>query len=357
MSEALPQPESPKHKPKSLSEIFNEFSAEAVVRFPHLKGQLLVINMDEHKAYGNKDIDTKKTGLTPDTALDYVSNHPITKAMEKDKGMSSAATRDDKRNLSLVFMNESVDPKERAAVSLQTEQHLLFVMDHELAHCAIKDGFSKNVTSSRDYNILLGESVADAYAMIRHYQRYGVDSQSQNKYVSPAGRADGFILFGDTTHFTSFVLDAINKRKNEIDFDKLDPQQTADLARRFALAYMPPKRVVEDLSWDFGPIRNEFSKNLNGGVKALIEKTLAADDYYTFKFGSLWLNGFLEHRTLPDGRPINLPKEYLDDAAKKLKEREIRFAKEDILFNMPTIQQPLPPTSSNFRSLQMQAAA
>ncbi|MBU6475204.1 MAG: hypothetical protein KGL10_06610 [Alphaproteobacteria bacterium] len=340
-------PSSPSPEKKSLSDIFNKFAEDAVERFPHLKGQLLVVNMDEKKVYA-KDIDTQKTGLTKQTALDYISKHPLTKAMEQDKGMSSAATRDEKRNLKLVFMNESVSPAERDNVSKETEQHLLYVMDHELAHTAIKDGFSKDVKSAYDYNILLGESVADAYAQIRHYQRFGVDDYANNKYVSPAGRAENFILGGDSVHFTSFVLDAINKLKHEIDFDSLTPQQTADLARRFALEYMPPKRVVQDLSWSFAPVRNAFRRNPADGIKALADKTLDPNaDYYTFKFGSMWLRGLLEMDAFPDGRPINLPKPYLDDLSSKLKDREEKFEKKGLLFDMPTVQKPKPPAAGN----------
>lgn len=336
MSEASPpSPSSPKKETKSLTEIFNRFAADAVVRFPHLKGQLLVADMNERKSYGHNEIDTKKTGLTPETAREYLRDHKITEAMSKDKNMSSLAMRDDRQKLSIIFINDAVAGAEAANVSKATEEHLLFVLDHELAHCGVKDGFGR-AASPRDYAILLGESVADAYAMIRHYQRFGVDNASRDKYVSPGGRADNFVLFGDSTHFTSFVLDAIVKRKHLIDFDKLTPEQTADLARRFALEYMPPKRVVEDLAWTFTALRAEFKKDPSIGVKALIEKALdPASDYYTFKMASLWVRPFLEDRTLMDGKPVNLPKAYLDDAAAKMKERDAKFEKEDILFNMP----------------------
>jgi len=335
MSEALKSPSPSTPPKKSLTEIFNKFAADAVERFPHLKGQIMVVNMNQMKAYGNKDIDTKKTGLTPETALEYVSNHPITQELKDDKGASSCATFDPKQKVNLIFINDGVPKEQFDNVSKETEQHLLFVLDHELAHCGIKDGFSR-ASSSRDYKILLSESVADAYAMIRHYQRYGAESDPRNKYIGSGARANHFVLGGDNVHFTSFVLDAIVKRKGDIDFDKLTPEQTADLARRFAMKYMPPERALEDLGWTFSAIRSEFRKDPNGGMKALIEKALdPASDYYTFKMASLWLKPMLEDRTFMDGKPIGLPKEYLDDAAAKMKVRDAKFEKEDILFNMP----------------------
>ncbi len=337
-SQAAPAP-----KGRSLSEIFNEFAHDAVARFPHLKGQILIVDMDEKKVYA-ESVDKQKTGLAREDVPDYISNHQLYKEMERNKAMSSAATRDEKRNLMLVFMNESVSPAERAGVSKETEQHLLYVMDHELAHNAIKDGASRDVQSAYDYNILLGESVADAYAQIRHYQRYGVDEYAHNKYVSPGGRAENFILSGDSVHFTSFVLEAINKQKDKIDFDKLTPQQTADLARRFALEYMPPKRVVQDISFAFAPIRNIFRFNKEEGVKALVSKALDPKaDYYTFKFASLWLKDMLATGTYPDGRPIQLPRQYLDDVVAKLKTRTEKFENDGLLFDMPIVQKPKPP--------------
>ena len=360
MSDVLPPSPStpPEKEKKTLSEIFNRFAADARERFPHLKGQLLVADMNERKSYGHNEIDTAKTGLNPLTAREYLHDHQFTKMMEKDSRMSSLATHDPKQNVSVIFINDAVAGAERDNVSKETEQHLLFVLDHELAHCAIKDGFTRASANTRDaLSSLLAESIADAYALIRHYQRYGVEGETRNKYVSPSARADNFVLGGDSGHFTSFVLDAIAKRKHEIDFNKLDPQQTADLARRFALEYMPPRQVVEDLSFTFAAIRSEFRKSKEGGVKALIEKTLDPQgDYYTFKMGSLWLKSLLEDRTFTDGTAIKLPKEYLDNAAKKVKQRELKFAKEDILFNMPIVPPKQRPPANGFSAPKSKAA-
>jgi hypothetical protein len=346
MSLALVQPESPTppQPKKSLSEIFNTFAADATERFPHLKGKFLVADMNERKVYGHKEIDTKKTGLTPLSAREYIRDHEVTQEMAKNKEASSCALHDPKQNVSVVFINEPLTKEEAENVSEEAEKHLLFVLDHELAHCGVKDGFGR-ASSPLDYRILLGESVADAYAMIRHYQRYGVDSEPQNKYIGTGARANHFILGGDSVHFTSFVLDALIKRKHDIDFDKLSPEQTAELARRFALQYMPPERVVQDLQWTFEPIRKKFAskdakgqiqRDPNGGVQALIEKALdPASDYYTYKMASMWLKPLLEERKHFDGKPIDLPREYLDNAQAKIREKDAQFAKEDILFNMP----------------------
>lgn len=328
----VPPPENPRPG-KSLREIFNQFAADADHMFPHLKGQIVLLDMNEHRAYGYKNVDEKKTGLTPEGVLNYLQEHNITQAMEKDPNESSCALYDPQVRLNTVFINDRFSKEDVAALPLDKEKHLLMVLDHELAHCAIKNGRS---TDNSSYGVLLGETVADAYALIRHYQRFGVESDYGDKYVDPASRAYNFIIGEDTLHFTSFVLAEIIRRKHEIDFDKLTPQQTVELARRFAFDNLPAQPVVTELYREFRDVRDTWRRNWNNGVKALVEKTLdPKSDYFTFRLGSLWLSRLLQERKFPDGTPIKLSAEYLDDAARRLKERELQLAKEDILFNTP----------------------
>lgn len=320
-------------KKQTLREVFNKFAADAADRFPQLNGKLLVLDMNEHKIHGLNHLDEKKTKLTKESAVDYLSNHPITREMEVNKHASPCTIYDERKGVHVIFMNDPVKESERDNVKPATEQNLLFILDHELGHCAIRNGFGRDQSP---YSALLAETVADAYALIRHYQRFGTDSPYANKYVDPSARAENFILGGDAEHFTSFTLAEIIKRKDEIDFNSLSPQETADLARRFALEFMPPAPAVEDMFREMNDVRKAFAVNFNGGVKALVEKALdPKTDYFTFKLGYMWLHKYLDKGALPDGSPLKLPKEYVDDAKKRLKEREMKFAQESILFNVP----------------------
>ena len=320
---------------QSLSELFNSFAADTAQRFPELKGRLLIMDMNEFVVYGIKDIDTKATGLTKEAALDYMAQHYVTEEMEDDKNISSCFVHDKYRHLETFFINDRINRSELNDVTPEAEAFILYGLDHELAHCALKDGISE--TNSL-HGALVAETIADAYALIRHYQRFGVESTYHDKSTDPYARISQLIFQGSKTHFTAFVLDEIIKRRHQIDFDSLTPQQTATLARRFALEYMPSEPMIRELHQIFKPVRTAPKPRAEEGVKALIGITLdPKSDYHTFKLGSLWLDRFLETRTLPNGKTITLPEKYLDDVSKKLKERELKFAKEDILFNMPTI--------------------
>lgn len=330
MTDNVTPPSDSNHPKRTLREIFNSFAAESAERFPALSGKLLILDMNEHKIHGLNHLDPKKTKLSREQALDYLTSHPITQEMDFNKSASSCTIYDDKKNINVIFINDDINPKERESVSREREEHLLFVLDHELGHCAIKNGFGRD---NSPYSALLAETVADAYALIRHYQRFGTDSGHANKYVDPGARAENFILGGDAEHFTSFVLAEIIKHKNEIDFNSLTVDETSDLARRFALEYMPPAPAVDDMFRSFNDVRKAFSQNFNSGVKALIEKALDPNtDYFTFKLADMWLHKYLDSRTLPDGAPIRLPKDYLDNAALQIKAREEVFAKQNILF-------------------------
>ena len=342
----------PQKQKKSLRDIFNHFSAEAVERFPDLKGRLLILDMNEYRAYGCDAIDHEKTGLTPDTAHGYLGNHSITQEMRENKNKSSCAGGDPARNLNMIFINDRIDEKELNNVSEKTEKEMLLTLDHELAHRAIANGNDQNNL----YTDVIAESIADAYALIRHYQRFGVDSDYHDLAYNPVRRTRNMVWNDDKDHFTSFVLDEIIKRRHLIDFDRLDPAQTASLAWRFAMEYAPAAPVVERIHRVYEPLREAYkaSTEANDLLKVLTDVVLNPENgYYTFKAGSQWLMYFLETRTFFNGEPINLPAEYLDDALKKLKEREFKFAQEDILFNMPIVASPQPAPANQNIALQV----
>jgi hypothetical protein len=257
---------------------------------------------------------------------------------------------DPRNRLAAIFINDRIDESEFNNVSEASEKRLLYVLDHELAHQTILDGnYGMHGTNGNDYATLVGECVADAYAMIRHYQRFGTAGETSDKYVDPAARALHMIMRGDMGHFTSFVLDEIQKQKDKVDFSKLDDEQTAELARRFALKYMPSAPVVEGLFKAFGPLRK--ARNDQEAVKMLAAITLSPkSDYFTFKLGNIWLKDMLKDEEFI--KKLGMPQEYRADLSHKLKETEFRHAQEDVLFNIPGARKPpAEPTAANQNNL------
>lgn len=324
---------------KSLEKIFNDFFAESIERFPQMEGRLLILDMNQFVAYGTNDIDLEKTRLNPETARKFLGNHPTARKQKANKDESSYAIDETgwRAKVKIIFSNERIPENEFKNVTIESEKNLLFVLDHELGHLALKDGIGKENTLHAK---ILRECLADAYAVIRHYQRFGMDSDCSDLRLSPHRRTRDLAVCAGKEHFTTYVTDEIIRRRHLIDFDRLDPQQTADLARRFVLEYAPPAPLVEDIYAIYGPVATAAKSDW---LKVLVETVLDPEiDYHAFKFGHRWLMRFLEERTYTNGTTIDLPKSYLDldEAMKKVKEREFKFAQEEILFNMPIVAAP-----------------
>lgn len=322
-----------KPQKESLGDIFASFYKDAVTRFPALAGLLLIADINQVNSYGVKEIDHRKTGLPTDAAFEYLNNHPITTRLHENEKESSCASYDPDRNLRIIFINDRFDKKEWDNVSETSKKNLLYLLDHELAHLAIADGYPFDTLSSR----VISESIADAYALIRHYQRFGADSNHEHEFINPWERGNLFIRYQDNVHFTTFVLDEIIRRKHLIDFNGLSPQHTASLAWRFAMEYAPPAPVVVMLSQAFNKVAPAYNSSREEGRRAWVDVTLdPKTGYYTFKLGSRMLHGLLNDKAQDNaGKIIRLRGKYWDDVRHRLKEREFKFAQEEILFNMP----------------------
>ncbi len=316
--------QSPPKEQKSLSEIFNGYANETTGLFPGLKGRLLIMDMSEQRLYGSFDLDEAATHLTQETALTYINHSPTTYELLKDKTRTSCALYDAARDLHIIFINDLFDqtlPEEKLL------RRMLHLLDHELGHLAIPDGYYyKNDTPEE----LMGECIADAYALIRHYQRYGTEVECADKYVSPFSRAQSLIFDGNGSHFSTFVLDEIIRRRNAIDFEALSPQQTTDAAWQFAKLYAPSLEKVGELIEEFSSVKEAWEKNHTAGVQALIDKTLETDDYAVFRTGNAYLRKVIQGPVTFKDDPPQFSREYLKEVSKKLQEREFHFAHADM---------------------------
>lgn len=322
---------------KSLSDIFNHFAKDSVARFPDLKGKLLFLDMNEYAVYGCEDVSLEKTGLTPQAARAFLKDYSKTRKMRKDKNYPTYAVYDDKRDLSFLLYNERLNPKEINNVSPKAEKDVLYILDHELAHLAIRNGASGKRNDL--HGAIIGEAVADAYAQIRYYQRFGTESEHGHYIVDPFSRAAGLVFNEDTEHFTSFMLDEIVRRKHLVDFAALDPQQTADLSWRFAVEFTPSVIVLNKIAEALKPVRASFEKSpkTDRWLKILAQLTLDPEtDYHTFRVCKTLLKGYLvDGRRDWHDKVVDVSGKYWDDIRSSLKEKEFKFAQEEIFFNMP----------------------
>lgn len=324
---------------QTLRDIFTAFAAEAVKLFPHLKGRLLILDMNEYKAYGYHDIDPQKTGLTPDTARTYLGQHHITQGMRENSKRSSCAEWNSEHTICTIFINRRIDKNELKNVSEKTKKMILAVLDHEVAHLGIKDG-SDGLGSDSPHRIIK-ESIADAYALLRHYQRSGIKNGCPDPVQDPVARAYSMI-YGDTPHFTSFMQDEIQARKHMIDFERIQPQELQALAWRFAMKYAPPAAVVKSLHGAFEAVKKGSGASIEERCKALAKLTLETSSYYSFRFGRSLLAPVLEDYMSFNGQQLLLRGEYWDEVRRKFKEKEFQFESQEILFNMPLVEKAEP---------------
>ena len=334
-----------KRQDRSLTDIFNQFARDSVERFPSLEGRLLVFDTNEQTGYGREALDLRKAGYTPKRIDTFLKRRAAA------KNIQTYADWNNYLNLYFILYNERVDVNERPNVSAKTEKDVLFILDHELAHLVIKDPPLEG--ENRQYKSTIKEAIADAYAMIRHYQRYGTKSTHQNSIIDPWARAGALTLNKDTLHFSTFMLDEIIKRRNVIDFSSLSPQQTAELAKRFAVEYTPASSVVNRAVKKLKPVQGAYDRSPGSDewLKVLAQITLDPNnDYCTFKLCKKILEGYLDGRIDMDGRSVEASGADWDNIRKGLKEAELKFTQEDILFNIPLIKgdkQPHRPVNQN----------
>lgn len=325
-------------KQKTLSDIFNAFARDAAIRFPHLAGKMAVMDMNEEKLYGH-DIDLSAIRLKTweDLSLHF-KNEDGAKELRKNPHKSSTALLNDSTGLRVIFINERIAKKSWGNVSLADEKLLLSILDHELSHIAIRNAGYDQAKDSL-HKQMLGESIADAYALIRHYQRFGTYDAYSDLVSTPVYRTLR-MLDDDAAHFTAFVIEEISKRRHDIDFNSLTAQQTADLAWRFAVKYTPPEPVIAVIKHAFEPYRKAEGR-WEDIVRVLAELTLSPETgYYAFRTGSILLHTFLKAEKTVGGKTTRLEGPYWDDVREKLKTRQAEMDALDVMFNLPLAPKP-----------------
>ncbi|MDE1153178.1 MAG: hypothetical protein PW788_11640 [Micavibrio sp.] len=106
--------------------------------------------------------------------------------------------------------------------------------DHETGHMLAPDTHDT-----------AGENAADAYAMLRHLQRFG-DASADAEYCGWK-RALVFALTGTTSHVTTFTVDRIVVDAKTASVTSLTPKQTAAIARDYAKLHTPDAARLKEL--------------------------------------------------------------------------------------------------------------
>ena len=205
-------------------------------------------------------------------------------------------------------------------------QETMFAFDHELGHAIIPNALPADGSEN------IAESIADAYAVVRHLQRYGAESSVIDALAG--NRTFRFIFKKDMLHLTSPVVEKILARRYEIAWDSLTPAETTQLARRFALEYAVHPVLLDVIDKDFKKLQGKTDDIEKGDVsplQELAEIVLSTEVSAVFKYGAVALKFCLDGQAAD----IILTGDYWDNVRRKLAEKQKIFAAQDkLLFGM-----------------------
>lgn len=283
----LAKPVRKKPAPTSLSFDFNKVARQALHDHPELKKDILFVDAENDNYLASS---STLTHLDDDDDAQDELAKTVRHAKRLRTSFAQSIMIDDTKTIHAVVFHPDrhtlFDPHNRAIDSIGT-------MDHELGHL-----LSPNAERTH------GENVADAYAILRHLQRF--DGQQTQADYAAWKRAMVFISGGYTSHLTTFTLDKILLDRTSANFVSLTPAQTVAIARDYARKHTPSQDRLSKLSADFHSAR---SKTINQNFfREVARITLAADTSTdTFYLGARALMPVLgaSHMTL-NGKNIIL---------------------------------------------------
>lgn len=106
------------------------------------------------------------------------------------------------------------------------EEFRKFIRDHELAHAIEKIYFARNPERTNNF----GENIADAYALIRHYQRTGGET-SFDFFLADLRTIMPMHSY-QTSHYTASILKILMEKKKDV--LHLSPKESFDFAYSIA---------------------------------------------------------------------------------------------------------------------------
>ncbi len=221
-------------------------------------------------------------------------------------------------NTRLLYILMEKHPYDKISPRAPLVQETAFVFDHELGHAIIPGA---DVPTNR------AECFADAYATIRHLQRFGADSPFIGHVVN---NRSFDLVFRDSwyghAHFTGAVTEKILDRCHDIDWNALTPREAADLARKFVLEHEMASEALNMLERDFKALHKQAEKIARGDtapLKELAEKVLSTDSSDVFKYGTKALALYVDRQTAD----LVLQGTYWNEVRKKLAKRRKAFAR------------------------------
>ncbi len=144
------------------------------------------------------------------------------------------------------------------------EMRAVYVLDHEIGHHVVKNG--------RGAGPHLGEAAADAYASLRHIQRYGQGTD----FFDYLNKASMVVLGHSPIHYTRDTMMHVKELAWEQDISKLSLQETALLAERIAQQTHLQGHKLDKIAQAFSGAAKVYQEKL-GTKNEIVAKTYAKD--------------------------------------------------------------------------------
>lgn len=174
--------------------------------------------------------------------------------------------------LKSIFVASDHQPNARfpamAAEHNNTEMWQRYVLDHELGHAVTMLTLDKQSMKTSSFGNK-AECEADAYSMIRHYQRYGAGS-SFPEYVRDLRNMNAVHKM-DVTHWTARAVQKVIDLNKEDKLKDLIPQEARDLAVKIAQETHLSTDAEHNIGKAFKPI-----------VMGMITKRMTDEDKVTY---------------------------------------------------------------------------
>ncbi len=220
----------------SLSFDFNTVARQALREHPEIKKDILFVDAlnDNYLAstatlasLDDDDDAQEELGKTVKQAKRLRTSFAQAIMIDRQKTINAIVFHPDRHPL--------FDPQDRNIDNIGT-------IDHELGHVLVP-------SAERTH----GENVADAYAILRHLQRF--DGRQTDIGYAAWKRAMVFITGGHTSHLTTFTIDKIIADSKSADFISLTPAQTVAIARDYARKHTRGQEKLSQLAADFHTAR------------------------------------------------------------------------------------------------------
>lgn len=174
------------------------------------------------------------------------------------------------------------------------KMRVIYNLDHEIGHHILKGGMPYG-SSWPAYQF--AESVCDAYATLRHIQRFGKSTDRLGGYGE--SRASLIVLNPDIAHYTTDAVQRALEIAEEKDISSLSLRETAELAEKIADECRIDDDMIKKLCTAFQPVYAAVKNNI-GAVPEIMTKLYGRDKEAYKLFCRETLAVMKKHRRDPD---------------------------------------------------------